>query len=370
MLLIFVIVLIVTGLAILFSIYSIFIPFSDSFKDISDYNIAYYSAISSIERGGLVLKYRWPWFVWSGWWLGIANIFGKASDTLSGLKIWSTIYNGLLRDINSRTYRIPNFWEWNVDIDFLMSGEALDYNKTDYRLIETFLLSIDNTSSGDYYKLTWSNREHYGWTSISWQFRLPPKIFSGFGKVCDSDEWDIDVCDPDLDWLYDDIIIDWSIKWYHNWVQFFLMPSQSVARYGTERFIEDWDTTIRESNINTWSLIVFWNNYNIFDPSNSYPGTQNVVSNDTSISGKTFKDIFEDSQFTWLQVKFAFVNFLRSLGGDIYPFLEYFFEFNSPVADKFYTIKWIWRKGDYDIKIIVKKPTFKDTVAGSFTVIF
>jgi len=58
MLLIFVIVLIVTGLAILFSIYSIFIPFSDSFKDISDYNIAYYSAISSIERGGLVLKYR------------------------------------------------------------------------------------------------------------------------------------------------------------------------------------------------------------------------------------------------------------------------------------------------------------------------
>jgi len=41
-----------------------------------------------------------------------------------------------------------------VDIDFLMSGEALDYNKTDYRLIETFLLSIDNTSSGDYYKLT------------------------------------------------------------------------------------------------------------------------------------------------------------------------------------------------------------------------
>jgi hypothetical protein len=64
------------------------------------------------------------------------------------------------------------------------------------------------------------------------------------------------------------------------------------------------------------------------------------------------------------------VNFLRSFSSNIYPFLEYFFEFDSPIADRFYTIQWEGRKWDYDIKIIIKKPTFKETVAGSFTVVF
>jgi len=59
MLLAFVLIIIVTWLAILSSIYSIFAPFVGSFWDIVDYNVAYYWAISAVERGELILKYKW-----------------------------------------------------------------------------------------------------------------------------------------------------------------------------------------------------------------------------------------------------------------------------------------------------------------------
>ncbi|MFZ2150875.1 MAG: hypothetical protein WAZ12_03865 [Candidatus Absconditicoccaceae bacterium] len=379
MLLAFVLVIIVTGLAILSSIYSIFAPFVASFGDIVDYNVAYYGAISAVERGELVLKYKGPGFVGSGGWLD-QDVFGKSSDTvLSGFSILLNDRNGMLWEINSRTNRIPNIGEGNVDKDLQLSGgNSNNYNKLDYKLVETILLSIDNSSIDDYYNSTGVYREDYSGSSISGQFRLSPKIFSGFGNsiaisnLCNNDSGLPEICDPDEDGLYDDIIVDWSLKGYHNGNQFLIMPNESVSYYGDENVVNtDQDTTIRKSNINNSSGIIFGNSKNIFNNSATNPNTQNVISTDVAdISSKQFRDILSSSEYTGLQLKFVLVNFLRSFGDNIYPFLEYFFQFDSPIADRFYTIQGNGRKGDYDIKIIIKKPTFKETVAGSFTVIF
>lgn len=376
MLLAFVLVIIVTWLAILSSVYSMFAPFVESFGDIVNYNVAYYGAISAVERGELVLKYKWPGFVWSGGWIDQVT-YGKASDVImSWFSIKFENKNWVMRDINSRTTRIPSMWQWNVDKNLLWSGSE-NYNKLDYKWVETFLLSLDNSALDSVYSWTLVSHWEYGWEYISGQFRLPPKISSGFNSVlCDNNPWSPEeICDPDKDGLYDDIVVDWSLKWNYLWNQFFVMPSESVAYYWTEKLVNtDEDTTIRESNINSWDNIIFSTSRNIYDSSvGSLPITQNVISTDVAdLSTKIFKDILSSDQYTWLQLKFALVNLLSSVNWNIYPFLEYFFEFdpNHPVSDRFYTIQWNGRKWDYDIKIIIKKPTFKETVAGSFTVVF
>jgi len=62
MLLAFTFILLAIGVGILVSVYSIFFPLIKNLGEISNYNTAYYGAISSIERGQLALKYRDPGF--------------------------------------------------------------------------------------------------------------------------------------------------------------------------------------------------------------------------------------------------------------------------------------------------------------------
>lgn len=50
MLIVFVIVLLVIGLAIIGSLYSLFLPFFQQLGNIKQYNVAYYGAVSSVER--------------------------------------------------------------------------------------------------------------------------------------------------------------------------------------------------------------------------------------------------------------------------------------------------------------------------------
>jgi hypothetical protein len=61
---------------------------------------------------------------------------------------------------------------------------------------------------------------------------------------------------------------------------------------------------------------------------------------------------------------------LKSNAGTVYPFLEYQFDFGGDVADMFYTIHGNGRVGDYDVQIIVKKPTLEQSAVGEFTVMF
>ncbi|MBU0625902.1 hypothetical protein KKG31_06135 [Patescibacteria group bacterium] len=45
--------------------------------------------------------------------------------------------------------------------------------------------------------------------------------------------------------------------------------------------------------------------------------------------------------------------------GNLYPFIEYQFHFPEAVADRFYTIQGNSRVGEYDVQVIVKKPTYQ-----------
>ncbi|MBQ7073474.1 hypothetical protein IJM86_00040 [bacterium] len=54
----------------------------------------------------------------------------------------------------------------------------------------------------------------------------------------------------------------------------------------------------------------------------------------------------------------------------IYPYLEYQFTFDNFIADRFYYITTTGKYKDYTVKLLVKKPTSKASILGSFTVIF
>jgi hypothetical protein len=70
MIIAFALVLLITGMGIMFSLYSLFLPFIQDLGDIKGYNVAYYGAVSSLERAHLVLRYQDGGFEGSGGWLG------------------------------------------------------------------------------------------------------------------------------------------------------------------------------------------------------------------------------------------------------------------------------------------------------------
>jgi hypothetical protein len=59
-----------------------------------------------------------------------------------------------------------------------------------------------------------------------------------------------DFCDADGDELYNDAVVDRSLRGNYLGSQFFVMPNQIVAYYGTQRAVLEGDTMIRETNIN------------------------------------------------------------------------------------------------------------------------
>jgi hypothetical protein len=70
-----------------------------------------------------------------------------------------------------------------------------------------------------------------------------------------------------------------------------------------------------------------------------------------------FSIIFQSRQFRDLQLSFGLTSWLRSYQGSLYPYLEYHFTFPQEVSDRFYTIEAHGRNGQYDVQMIVKKPT-------------
>ena len=130
------------------------------------------------------------------------------------------------------------------------------------------------------------------------------------------------------------------------------------------------DNVIRESIINDTGVINFINS---FTPIAHGVGLtkHNVVSSDASfIEWQNFQQIFSSSDFSGLRLSFGATNLFRTFTSAIYPYLEYQFTFPQPIADRFYTIQGHGRVGEYDVQIILKKPTVQWTVDGDFTVIF
>ena len=369
MFLVFTLVLLVVAVGIVSSVYSIFFPFMQNLWTVTQYHSAYYGAVSAVERAELGLRYRSPGFVWSWWFLG-TGAFGPSSDyspeLSSGPQQW------FWRTINSRTTTIPNAGMGNTDPAFSDSMyDSADYNQLWYTYLETFLLSYDPTAVADFYSSWSTSPVFFSDNGFTWVFRLPPKVHSWFGdvpgKLCDSI---VGNCDPDGDGIFDDIALSWSMEWMYNGNQFKIFPTIAVFYYSGMQIDERMDNAIRESFINdTWN-VSFGNSWTPVINGASLTKHTVVSAEASAIEWQSFKQIFTSTNYSGLRLSFGAANLFRTFTGAVYPYLEYQFTFPQPIADRFYMIEWHGRVGEYNVQIILKKPTVQWTIGGDFTVIF
>lgn len=389
MLLAFSLVLLVLIVGIVANIFSIFWPFFENLSSVVDYNMAYYGAVWSVERWMLVTRYKKPGFEGS-WWFIAGTSIGPDSDFLSDFGRFGDGSNGMIWAINSRTNRIPSTGKWNVEY-ILSSADSADYNILGKNYSESFLLSYDNTNiATNYY--TWSSDANiipynYAVSPITARLRLPPKLYSGFGwfpegLLCDY-SWSA-LCNRDGDDLYNDIVATWIVQWEYGLLwEFTIFPTQSVnSSVSPKTVITNKDNTIRKSDINDVMVGAPYNqlsfgNANDFSPLLNWwkdVASHNFVSDNpgtTFLKNSWFVEIFDSTDIKNLRIKLSLADLLYSRNEDIYPFLEYYFDFGSQqIADRFYTIVWNWRVGQYNIQLIFNKPTSRDSTIGEFDVIF
>lgn len=212
-------------------------------------------------------------------------------------------------------------------------------------------------------------------------------MYTGYGDLLgplnNSDD------DLDGDGLRDDEIVSWSWEGEYNNTdpkEFRILPLADVAYYGTSAVVQSEDKMIRESVINDIYPAHSSSGYNIvFDgakqpirfPNGTHPARtdtspQNVISPYADIiSGHSFQQIIQDGEYTQSSFTFSLLNFLRNQAGQNYPFLEYAIDTNGyEIADRFYTIRGVGRVGEYEVEVILTKPTSDESIAGDFTVIF
>jgi hypothetical protein len=219
--------------------------------------------------------------------------------------------------------------------------------------------------------------EYYHDGILQWTLRLPPKVQSGFGGssnalLCDT------ICDTDQDGLKDDIVVDRSLEGYKEGMYFKIVPNIWVLYYSWSYADPQRDIALRESIINATGKIDFWNpSYDPLDNhglngSNMVSWHVAIASNPNNIKNDTFQIIMSDDfpTHTWLALNLGLINLLTTRNNNIYPFLEYQLSTNTSIADRFYTIQGNGRVGEYDVQIVVKKPTSQWSIAWSFTVIF
>jgi hypothetical protein len=382
MLLAFIFILIIVWLGILLSVYSMFLPFFENLHDIINYNISYYWAVSSIERWLLITKYQQPGFEWSWWWIN-DTVIGPQSD----FKIWDlgriqNENNSSYRKINSRTTQIPTTSWWNINY-LLAAADSPNFNKIWYNTVEKLLLSIDQTDDTEDYYTNDGNTTNYLGSYIEWTLRLPPKIFQKFwsspnGLLCNNPG--IPNCDANQDNIFDDIAVQRSLNWtYTNNLDFLIIPYTHVFLNQNPATIDTlYDSNIRENTINyatqnNWFANLEFSETSKYNPiqSNitSFITGHNIISQDTTqLKEQSFKQIINSS--TDVSLQFGLGPLLKSQNWNIYPFLEYQFQFSEPISDRFYHIYWIWEIGSYKVEIILQKPTSDQDLSSDFTILF
>lgn len=379
MLLTLVITLLLIWAAVVGSLYSNFLTFYDNFAETENYNKAYYAAIAALERSELVVRQRDPWYVWTWWWISYlenwdtkrTNIGTSASDWLlswfSYLTSWNSQWTNILWTINSRTKRIPSTWNWNVDWT-LSAWDSLDYNKMDYENAEIFLLFYDNSSGNPY---SWGTIQKSNLTWITWKIRLPQKLYGW-----EVNFWPLDTSTSIVagrDQVKDDAIVDRQLRWLYNTTTPFTIYSTQDISNGS---VKSHDTVIRESIINNDVNLSFRNKTS---PISNKDYDFTVISSEESFiktghfydSPVRVNSIFNNASFTKLQLRLALLNILWTNWKMIYPYLEYYLDFWwTEVADKYYTMNAEWKYWDYQVNLIVQKPTIKESILWSFTTIF
>lgn len=355
-------ILLLIWVAVVGAIYSNFLVFYSNFEETQNYNKAYYEAISALERAELVIKQHDPGYEWSGWWKNLweSSIEVKIWDSDKSVSDFSYIWKpktNLFWTIHSLTTRIPATWMWTVDWMFI-TWDSLNYNAMDYDNSEIALLYYDDSSKEPYDE---ANIEQTKPTKITWKIRLPGKIQPQFG--------DLDTAHNLLSGAAtNDAIVDWQLKWNYYSSAFTIFARQDVD--STSRKInEQNDSAIRESDLNSWVNLKLSDKSDPIHNKNNTSGFVVVSNNASTIQTQNFEDILKNGDK--LELKLSLLNLARNNSGMVYPFLEYYLDFNGKnVPDKFYTINAEWKYWDFQINMLVKKPTIKQSVLWSFTVVF
>lgn len=380
MLLALVFILLLVWAAVVGSLYSNFIVFYKSFAEIDNYNKAYYASIAALERWELVTKQREPGYIGSGWWRwSVENRIDETINSDFSYLVKSDDTN-LLRDVNSRTNRVPRMWEWDVDW-MLATWDSMDYNKMDYEDAEVFLLYIDRWNGSPYDKKSCSNASdcQNSQATIDWIIRLPPKMRAAFSEGW-LGKWDLDTDKSLLTeqwWIKNDEIVDWQLRWNHNGTQFTIFARNKAIISGTQA---QKDSVIREADINDEVVLHFWvpqSNQGDWQPNTKKSTDSNliIISSEEFNWINNFSDILDPgggsmNQYSGLNLRLSLLNLLKSKSKMIYPYLEYYLAFTNDVSDKYFRINGEWKYKDYQVNIIVHKPTVKESVLWNFTVIF
>jgi hypothetical protein len=157
--------------------------------------------------------------------------------------------------------------------------------------------------------------------------------------------------------------------------------SEVGANYSLRNLLYYKDSTARESRINKVngnSPTRIFGNFSPFINDNyrgntlkssSLTGWNIISSKEEEMKTSSFSTIMNNTPGTIFRI--SLLNLLMSTNQQIYPYLEYQFSFpDDYIADRFYRIDATGKYGKYEVRLLVQKPTIKESVLGSFTVIF
>ncbi len=380
MLLTLVIILLLIWAAVVGALYSGFLTFYNNFSETENYNKAYYAAIAALERSELVVKQHEPWYEWSWWWVTKINFEWNeelkfywsgsdwASTWFSYLSSWNSRWTSVLWNIKSKASRIPATWWWDVDWT-LSTWDSLNYNTMDYENAEIFLLYYDPSTKWPYEKVSCQTLSGYQtgcqkatMSELSWEIRLPAALVSAL--------WPLDTWSAHIGRVSDDAIVDWQIRWNYWATPFTVYSTQDTFEDRWVMVVWNQDTVIRESDINGKVRLSFsWSKSPILAKQSRNIMTV-ISSSGSEISWYNYTNMFESNDFNKLQLRLALLNLLKPREWAIYPYLEYYLSFWTWIADKYYTMDAEWKYGDFQVNLIVQKPTAKESILWSFTTVF
>jgi len=347
-----ILVLIISWIAI--SIYGIFMPFLWNIWQIQNYNIAYYGAISSIERALLVARVQKFGYSWSWWWDQDINIGETISDH-NPWNMWllSDQSNGMRWDMQWKTMRIPKENKWNIPKLF-RTDKNIDYNAAYYNTTIIVQPTIKSTWNINNYLEAWIKKNT--WDIIKTNRKLPDAIW-----------WNICIS------CKDEIMILRQRKWKYEDKDFIILPHTDIIE-GDINIVWN-DTHIRKSIINDSLLYqepIIWFG-DTFNPLTNKPTLSIWEQNGigewfADIKTKTFKNLRQTTED--LVLTYDIIQKAEKEDWFIYPFLEYYIESDSEISDNNWHIVWNWRIEPYHIQIQIEKPQKWINRWWSFSVIF
>lgn len=373
MILMTVLIVMFMGIALLLAVYSSFLPFVQNYGNTIQYTTAYYGAISAIERWVLAANLRGPGFDGESWWKwnwSLQNNVGNPADSKISefYNYWDPDRTSLLWKVNSSTKKIPSPGDGNVAVDFWTGdNSSKNFNTLNYNIAEAIALgNVGAVWAQDYYK---ASKTPYVTpnTSLTINLRLNPLMKERLGVKQTSNT---------IKYLSDNLeklpLVNWTIKGQRRWKPFSIIPRESISANSIN---VDKDTLVRWGRMKDGKVdLTFANNQSVFQGNRN--GILNIISSEESdLKDKGYSEIL--NQTTGTNLTLDLVNLLlwpKSSAKDkwaIYPFLEYQIQSNGGnIADRFFTIQWEGRVGNYAIKMQLKKPTLEQPALGNFTIIF